>query len=165
MANAVIEWISSNFGSPPDAYLFIISVSVTTSILYFLAQVKLVDRQKIKLYNERIKRWQEKRRKAMKSGSKRLMMEVEKEAELITKMQSDVGKEQFKPFMVFFLPFLIIFWLIQAAYGNIILAKLPFSLPIVGAGLTAIWVYIFSNIIISSVLNTLLKLYDEIKKV
>jgi len=165
MFDDILRWINSNFGVPPAAYLFIISVSITTSILYFLAQVKLVDRQKIKLYNERIKKWQEKRKKAIKSGSKRLMMEVQKEAELITKMQGEVGKEQFKPFMIFFLPFLLVFWLIQAAYGNSVLAQLPFSLPLVGSRLTAIWIYIFTNVIISSLLNTLLKLYDEIKKI
>ena len=165
MASSVIDWIQNSFGSPPAAYFFIMTISITTSILYFIAQLKLVDRQKIKLYNERIKKWQEKRKKALKSGSKRLLMEVQKEADLITKMQSEVGKEQFKPFMVFFFPFLLIFWLIQAAYKGAILAKLPFSLPIVGAGLTAVWIYIFTNIIISSVLNTILKLYDEYKKV
>lgn len=161
----IVDFIRRNFGSPPNAYLFLVFISIITSVSYFLAQIFLVDRQKVKLYSERIRRWQEKRRKAMKTGSKRLLMEVQRESEIITKMQSEVAMEQFKPFLFLFIPFLLLFIIIQNAYGGKILVYLPYWLPIVGRGLNAVWVYIFLNFILSSIFNTVLKLYELRKEV
>jgi len=158
--NVLVNFVKDNFGQPPEAYLFLALVSILASMMYLLAQIFLVDRQKIKIYNERIKKWQEKRKKAMKTGSKRLMMEVQREMDTITKMQSEMAMEQFKPFFIFFIPFMLLFFIIQQAYGGTALVELPFWLPIVGSRLNAIWFYIFFNIIVSSILNTLLKIHD-----
>jgi uncharacterized membrane protein (DUF106 family) len=164
MIDGIIEFIKANYGSPPAAYYFLALVSIAASLLYFIAQMYLVDRQKIRIYSEKVKKWQEKRKKAMKTGSKRLMLEVQKESEVITKMQSEMAQEQFKPLLIFFVPFMLLFWFIGNIYGNSIIMLLPFPLPIVGGKITAIWFYILFNIIVSSFLNTTVKIIDSFKR-
>lgn len=164
MFEGLIEFIRINYGSPPLAYVFLAAISIAASLSYFLAQIYLVDRNKIRIYSERVKKWQDKRKKAMKTGSKRLMMEVQKESEIVTKMQSEMAQEQFKPLAIFFIPFLLLFWFIGWVYGNAAIMKLPFWLPYIGARVNALWFYILFNLIISSILNTLLKTYDAYRR-
>lgn len=164
MFEDLINFVRINYGSPPIAYLFLAFVSIAASLSYFLAQTYMVDRDKIRIYSERVKKWQDKRKKAMKTGSKRLMMEVQKEADIVTKMQSEMAQEQFKPFLIFFIPFLLLFWFIGAVYGNSAIMRLPFWLPFLGTKINAVWFYILFNLIISSILNTLLRTYDAYKK-
>lgn len=164
MFEDLIEMVRTSFGAPPEAYIFLAIVSISASTLYFVSQVFLVDRKKVMIYSRRIKEWQEKRKRAMKTKSKRLMMEVQKEMEVINKMQLEMSKEQFKPFMIFMVPFLLLFWFIQAVYGNSPLMQLPFPLPLVGGQVNAVWFYILFNLIVSSILNTFLKIYEAYKR-
>ena len=164
MFGDLVNIVRASFGSPPGAYWFLAIVSILASTLYFIAQVYLVDRRKVRIYSERIKKWQEKRKKAMKTKSKRLMMEVQKETEVITKMQGEMAKEQMKPFMIFIIPFLLLFSFINEVYGAEPIMQLPFTLPIVGATTSAVWFYILFNVIVSSILNTILKTYEAYKR-
>ncbi|MEX2688873.1 MAG: EMC3/TMCO1 family protein [Candidatus Njordarchaeia archaeon] len=162
----LIDFIKNNFGAPPNSTLFILGVSLVISVVYALAQVYLVDQHKIRVYNQKIKKWDEKRRKALATGNPRLLSEVQREKEIIERMKTEISSEQMRPLMFFFIPFFLVFLLLTNAYGTSPVAILPFRMPItwfggyIGnkTGLTAVWWYFFVNLTFSSYLNTILKL-------
>ncbi len=173
----IFSWIRSSFGTPPVSALFILFVSLMLAIIYFVVQVVVTDIDKLKRYNARIKKWQQKYKNAMKSGNPRLISEVQKEKEIIDKLRLEVASESFKPMMITFLLFFVVYYIIIGAYGLSTVLALPFKLPIewlgplyLGpsnyieykgefiSGISAFAWYILTSIVISSIINALLKL-------
>ena len=177
MINLVIDWIKNNYGTPPLSAIFILIVALVLAIIYSVAQLLLIDTNKARIYSARIKKWREKYKKAMKSGNPRLISEVQKEKEIIDRLQLDLTRETFKPMMVTFFLFFGIYYVIISTYGRATTLALPFLLPFswlgplyIGpqyyltyndswiSGISAFTWYILTSIVISSIINTLLKI-------
>lgn len=173
----IFSWIRTTFGTPPASALFILLVSLLLAIIYSLVQIVVTDIDKLRRYNARIKKWRIKYKNAIKSGNPRLISEVQKEKEIIDKLQLEVASETFKPMMITFLLFFIVYYIITGAYGLSTVLILPFKLPIewlgplyLGpanyvnydnislSGISAFTWYILTSIVISSIINTFLKL-------
>jgi len=173
----IFSWIRTTFGTPPISALFILSVSLLLAITYSIVQIIVTDINKLKRYNARIKKWRAKYKSAMKSGNPRLISEVQKEKEIIDKLQLEVASETFKPMMITSLLFFVVYYIIIGAYGLSTVLVLPFKLPIewlgplyLGpmnyiqykdvslSGISAFAWYILTSIVISSIINALLKL-------
>lgn len=172
MLNNVIDWIKTAYGQPPNAAIFILLVSAVLSLIYSAVQVVLVDRNKVRIYNARIKKWREKYKKAMRSGNPRLISEVEKEKDIINRLQLELSQETFKPMIATFLLFIVVYYFIMAVYDHMVVITLPFTMPVPWfgpqfyvqykgiwiSGINAFWWYIFSSILISSTINVILKI-------
>ncbi len=173
----IFAWIRTTFGTPPISALFIFFVSLLLAIVYSVVQVVVTDIDKLRRYNSRIKKWRTKYKNAMRSGNPRLISEVQKEKEIIDKLQLEVASETFKPMMITFLLFFIVYYIIIGAYGLSTVLALPFKLPVewlgplyLGpmnyteynginlSGISAFSWYVLTSIVVSSVINALLKL-------
>ncbi|MHA1616898.1 MAG: EMC3/TMCO1 family protein [Candidatus Njordarchaeales archaeon] len=162
----IIEWIRANFGTPPYAGLFIMIVSIFLAVIYALIQQLVIDFHKVRIYNERIKKWRAKYKRAMKTGNPRLLSEVNKEKEYIMKLQMELSSEQFKPLLISFLLFIIVFNIIMTAYGRNPVIQMPFRIPVNWFGpssdhytlMNAFWWYFISYLAVSALINAILKL-------
>ena len=147
-------------------------LSLALALIYTLAQLLLVDVNKVRIYTAKIKKWRDKYKKAMKSGNPRLISEVQKESEIINKLQLELSKETFKPMFASFLLFFIVFTIITSAYGNSVAVVLPFWSPFPWfgpqsyirynnqslSGLSAFWWYVLTSISFSAIINVILKI-------
>mgnify|MGYP000474583610 CR=1 FL=1 len=121
---------------------------------------------------EEARRLIQKYRKAIKSGNPRLLGEVQREMEIINRLQAELMKETFKPTIATSLLFLFVFWIIMSSYGSSAVLALPFWSPFVWfgpqhyveynseilSGISAFWWYVATSISISSVINVILKI-------
>ncbi len=172
MFEGFIEWIRSLFGAHPVMALFILGLSLTASLIYTIIQLILVDINKVKIYGERIRKWREKYRRAMRTGDPRLLSEVQRESDIINRLQLELSKETMKPMLASFLMFLVIFWIITASFDARVAVILPFKSPVTWfgpvnyteydgqylSGLSAFWWYVLTSISFSSLINICLKI-------
>lgn len=135
----------------PALSLTIIAVILTffITLIYKLT----TNQEKMKDMKEELKILQN-QMKEHKANPKK-MMEIQKQA-----MEKNLAymKHSFKPTLYTFLPLIIVFSWLRTTYGgdpNPIL----FKLPLLGWGLTWIWVYIIVSIIASTVIRKLFKIY------
>jgi uncharacterized membrane protein (DUF106 family) len=68
-----------------------------------------------------------------------------KKQQAMTKLQARASMEQFKVTGVTFVPFLIIWWILNAVFGHHVVAIAPWPLPIAGTQLNFVSWYFLSS--------------------
>jgi uncharacterized membrane protein (DUF106 family) len=117
------------FESIPSSTILIFLIAMVLSLITNLANRFLVDINKMKSISKEVKAWREEFDKARKSGDKQLMDKVMKKQKAIIKLQAKMMSDQMKVGFTFFIPFSIIYFLLNSFYGNTPVAFSPFVLP------------------------------------
>lgn len=114
--------------TPGSAY-FIIFFNILIAVLISLLTRTLMDIDKISRHQKEIKEHQQNKKKAMETADKKLWQKVQRREEYIKKIQSEMMVQQMKPMLVYFVPMIIIFFLMRSAFVNIPVAWMPFKFP------------------------------------
>ena len=77
---------------------------------------------------KKISEWNQRRKQAMETADKKLWLRVKRDEERIKKLQSSMMMKRLKPTLVTFVPFLIIFAILRAAFHGHYYAWLPFNI-------------------------------------
>ncbi|MHA1908460.1 MAG: EMC3/TMCO1 family protein [Candidatus Thorarchaeota archaeon] len=111
----------------PNSSVFILGVSVFLALISIWATNRFTDQEKMKEDMEQVKEWQAKFNEARKSGDPQMLQEVMDSQGQIMRLQSSMMTSRCKPMMIYYIPFLLVFSILAAAYGTSIVVILPFN--------------------------------------
>jgi uncharacterized membrane protein (DUF106 family) len=160
-------------GEPPGSAIVIFLITMAMSTFTAFVTRKLTDQAKLQRYRREISEWRKMMSEAQKTKDEKLTLEVNRRSKIIQRMNTEVGKQSFKPMLVFFVPFLLIWFLLNSFYGLRIVAVIPFNLgliPFVGSlagetvpgasasvfGLRLLGWYLFCNFSFGMMINRIL---------
>nr|MDO8098015.1 EMC3/TMCO1 family protein [Candidatus Njordarchaeota archaeon] len=121
---------------PPWSAIVVLLVTVGLSTFTALVTRKVTDQAKLQRYRKEISEWRKMMLQAQKTKDEKLTLEVNRRSKIIQRMNNEVSKQAFKPMAVFFIPFLLIWWILSSFYGARIVALIPYNLgliPFVGS--------------------------------
>ncbi len=114
--------------APPLSMLFIMVVSLSLAILSTYVTIKLTDIEEVSAKMELVKEYDAKLRQARRTMDPILLQEVMDSQQRIMRIQSEVAMARMKPSCLFYIPFLIIFWLLSSLFGASVVAVIPFNI-------------------------------------
>ncbi len=145
----------------PNSAVFIVIVSVSLAVISIVATKIFTDFEEMKADMEKVKAWQAKFQEARKTQDPRLLQEVMDSQSQIMGLQTKMMSARCKPMLIYYVPFLLVFAVLGAVYGNSVVAILPFNpqdaLPFLegymgtnvegaGFGMTYFWWYLLSSL-------------------
>ena len=126
-----IQYFASIF-SPlaefPWSVLTIIVVNLFLAFISIAATNRFTDMEKMKADMEEVKVWREKMNEARKSKNQELLEEVIADQGRIMRINSSMMSARMKPMCVYYIPFLLVFAIMGAMFGNSVVAVLPFNI-------------------------------------
>jgi len=141
-------------------------ISVGVAILSQAIQRLLGSKEAMKKHQDNMKSKQEKMKELMKKTDKQSQQELEKhQAEMLESMNA-MMKGSMKMMVVSMIVFIPILYLLRISYEGTIMVPHPYNIDIPFFGATAGWleIYIVFSLVASLVLNSLLGIYDKMKK-
>jgi|Deesub1362B_J571_1020462.scaffolds.fasta_scaffold03477_2 uncharacterized membrane protein (DUF106 family) len=130
---------------PPNSAIFILILTIALSVTISTINRMILDIEKLRRYEEKIRKWRQMYFKAKRTGDKKLLVKVERQSKYIQRLQSEVASERFKPMFIYLVPFMLLFWILNSVYKGITVVILPFELPRLGSQLTFFWWYLLCN--------------------
>jgi len=146
--NDIMAWfvtVLSPYNHVPLSTLFTIGVAIALGLASSTAAKLLVDYDMVKNSMREFQNWRKELDKAKKANDNQTMSKLMKKQQAMTKLQARASMEQFKVTGVTFVPFLIIWWILEAVFGHNVVAVAPWPLPIVGTQLNFIAWYFLSS--------------------
>ncbi len=112
----------------PGSTIFIMLVSIGLALVSIWATRKFTDMEKMEQDMEDIKVWQERLKEARQTMDPLLMQQVQEDQGRIMRLQGSMMTNRCKPMCVFYIPLIIIFYMMNTIYGNSIVAIIPFNI-------------------------------------
>jgi uncharacterized membrane protein (DUF106 family) len=113
--------------SLPLSAPFILGVSVSLALISIWATMRFTDVEKLKEDMEAVKQWREKFNTARKTMDPALLQEVSDEQSRIMRINASMMGARMKPMCIYYIPFVIIFAILNALYAAQPVAILPFN--------------------------------------
>jgi len=123
--------IFSPLASMPWSVLAIIGVNIFLALISIAATNRFTDMEKMKADMEEVKVWREKMNVARKTMDQALLDEVIADQGRIMRINSSMMSARMKPMCVYYIPFLVVFAIMGAMFGNSVVAVLPFNIQYV----------------------------------
>jgi uncharacterized membrane protein (DUF106 family) len=112
---------------PPISAVFILGISVLMTLASIWATKRFTDVEKLQQDTEEVKEWQRQFNEARKTMDPEALQRVMDGQSRIMKLQSSMMMARCKPQLIFWVPFLLVFALLGALYGDTIVAIVPFE--------------------------------------
>ena len=112
----------------PGSTIFIMLVAIALALISIWATQRFTDMEKMKADMGEINAWRERFNKARKTMDPAELQQVMDDQGRIMRLQSSMMGARMKPMCVYYIPFLIIFGILNTIYGNSIVAIIPFNL-------------------------------------
>ncbi|MGD9397952.1 MAG: EMC3/TMCO1 family protein [Candidatus Thorarchaeota archaeon] len=112
----------------PGSTIFILLVNIGLALISIWATQRFTDMEKMKADMEEINAWRERFNKARKSMDPLELQQVMDDQGRIMRLQSSMMSSRMKPMCVFYIPLIIVFAMLNALYGNSIVAIIPFNI-------------------------------------
>jgi uncharacterized membrane protein (DUF106 family) len=112
----------------PGSAIFIALVSITLALVSIWATRKFTDMDKMQADMAEVKEWQERFKKARESMDPVELQEVMDDQGRIMRLNTSMMTARMKPMCVYYIPFIIIFGILNAIFGNTVVAILPFNI-------------------------------------
>lgn len=159
--------------TPPIAAIFIVAVGALLTLVSMAVTRRVSDVEQLQQDMETVKQWQAKFNEARKSQDPQKLQEVVDSQSQIYSIQGRMMGARCKPMLIFYVPFLLVFAILAALYGNSIVVILPFnpqkllpflegfigsSVPGSGFGMTFFWWYLLANFGVSSLMRKFLNM-------
>ena len=111
---------------PPVSTVFIILVSIGLNIFSIWATARFTDVEKLRENMDVVKEWQKKFNEARKTMDPMLLEEVMAEQQRIMRINAEMMTSRCKPYLIFLVPFYLIFNVLGSMYTAIPVAIVPF---------------------------------------
>jgi uncharacterized membrane protein (DUF106 family) len=129
----------------PDSTLLTIGVATMMALISSTAAKLLVDYDMVRSTMKEVQAWQKELNAAKKARDEQTVAKLMKKSQAMMKQQSRASMEQMKVTAVTFVPFLIIWYLLNAVLGHTPVAYSPFPLPLMGTTLTFFYWYLLCS--------------------
>ncbi len=116
---------------PPGSTIIVLGVAILVTLTSSIVNRLLLPVAKIRRYSQEIRKWREAMQRARETGDEKLMLKVKRRQRLIERMQREQASLQFRPMLVYLIPFLVLFYYLNSFYG------FPFG-PVVSPTIVAI---------------------------
>jgi len=132
----VVAWVKGALtpyiGNPPQmpsSTLFTIGVATVMALISSTAAKLLVDYDMVRSTMKEVQSWQKELNAAKKAKDEQTVSKLMKKSQAMMKQQSRASMEQMKVTAVTFVPFLIVWYTLNAVLGPHPVAYAPFPLP------------------------------------
>ncbi|NWF97213.1 MAG: DUF106 domain-containing protein [Candidatus Thorarchaeota archaeon] len=112
---------------PPYSAVFVAFVSVLIALFSTWSTVRFTDMEQLRSDMAEVKAWQQKLGAARKTMDPVLLQEVMDGQSHIMTIQARMMSARMKPMCIFYIPFIIIFWMLSLLYQGTPVAILPFN--------------------------------------
>jgi uncharacterized membrane protein (DUF106 family) len=112
----------------PGSAVFITIVSIALALMSIWATRRFTDMDKMQADMAEIKTWQERFNKARKSMDPIELQQVMDDQGRIMRLNASMMSARMKPMCVYYIPFIIIFGILNTIYGNSVVAIIPFNI-------------------------------------
>ena len=122
-------------GEPPHipaSTLFTVGVAIFLGLMSSTAAKLLVDYDMVRNSMREFQAWRKQMDAAKKANDNQSVGKLMKKQQAMMKLQSRASMEQFKVTAVTFVPFLLLWYLLNAVVGGVPVAVAPFPLPLIG---------------------------------
>jgi len=133
------------YSSIPQSTFFTVGVAIALGLASSTAARLLVDYDMVKNTMKEVQAWRKEMDKAKKANDEQTLSKLMKKNKAMVKLQSKASMEQMKVTAVTFVPFLLLWYLLNAVFGRHVVAISPFPLPFLGTQLTFVWWYFLSS--------------------
>jgi uncharacterized membrane protein (DUF106 family) len=144
----LFAWVAAvirPYSSIPDSTLLTLGIAVALGLLSSTAAKLLVDYNMVRSTMKEVQAWRKEMDRAKKANDEQTLSKLMKKSQAMMKLQSRASMEQMKVTAVTFVPFLVIWYLVNNALGSHVVAVAPFALPIIGTKLTFFYWYFLSS--------------------
>ena len=144
----IIAWTTAAlapYSTIPHSTLFTLGVAIVLGLTSSTAAKLLVDYDMVKSTMRDFQAWRKEMDKARKANDNQTLSKLMKKHQAMTKLQARASMEQFKVTAVTFVPFLVLWYLLNAVFGHQIVAISPWPLPFVGTQLNFVSWYFLSS--------------------
>jgi uncharacterized membrane protein (DUF106 family) len=148
----IVAWVKAALtpiiGDPPripSSTLLTIGVAAVMALISSTAAKLLVDYDMVRSTMKEVQAWQKELNAAKKAKDEQTVSKLMKKSQAMMKQQSRASMEQMKVTAVTFVPFLIIWYLLNAVLGPHPVAYSPFPLPLMGTTLTFFYWYLLCS--------------------
>ncbi|MHA2118862.1 MAG: EMC3/TMCO1 family protein, partial [Candidatus Thorarchaeota archaeon] len=112
---------------PPFSAVFILFVSVALALIASWATMRFSDVEQMKANMEEVSEWRKKLDVARKTMDPLLLQEVQDQQSRIMRLNTQMMGSRCKPMCIYYIPFIIIFGILNALYAGAPVAFLPFN--------------------------------------
>ncbi|MGI0078597.1 MAG: EMC3/TMCO1 family protein [Nitrososphaerales archaeon] len=110
----------------------IVIMAIGVNLLYAVGRLKLTDMNKMRRYTSEMKAFRAEMSAATKEGNKQKMERLKKKQQQMSKMQAEMSMQQLKPSLLFMIPLLGVYYLMQSIVGaTSVLALSPINIPLI----------------------------------
>lgn len=133
------------YSQMPEATLFTVGMAIALGLASATAAKLLVDYDMVRNSMREFQQWNKELQQARKANETQTVSKLMKKQQAMTKLQARASMEQFKVTAVTFVPFLLLWYLLSAVFGQHVVAISPFPLPLAGSQLTFVSWYFLSS--------------------
>ncbi|OLS30158.1 MAG: hypothetical protein ThorAB25_11550 [Candidatus Thorarchaeota archaeon AB_25] len=112
----------------PGSAIFIALVSITLALVSIWATRRFTDMEKMQADMAEVKAWQDRFKQARASMDPIELQQVMDDQGRIMRLNTAMMSARMKPMCVYYIPFIIIFGILNAIFGNSVVAILPFNI-------------------------------------
>lgn len=112
----------------PGSAIFIALVSITLALVSIWATRRFTDMEKMQSDMAEVKAWQDRFKKARESMDQVELQEVMDDQGRIMRLNTAMMGARFKPMCVYYIPFIIVFGILNSIFGNSVVAIIPFNI-------------------------------------
>lgn len=144
----IVSWfvvVLTPYSRIPESTMFTVGVAILLGLLSSTAAKLLVDYDMIRKTTKEFQAWRKDLDKAKKTNDTQTLSKLMKKQQVMTKLQAKASMEQFKVTAVTFVPFLLLWYLLNAVFARQIVAISPWPLPLVGTDLNFVSWYFLSS--------------------
>jgi uncharacterized membrane protein (DUF106 family) len=128
---ALMAWFEI-FRTPPFSGVLITLVSLGVTLTSNLAMKRFTDVRRLKRYQVEIKQYQDMLKQAKKTQDEKLARKIRRRKAYIDRIQKEMLGARCKPLLMFFVPFMMIFYLLSGFFSvggtQQIVAVIPFNI-------------------------------------
>lgn len=109
--------------------LIIAGLSILLSFGVSILNRVTVDWKKVNASKARMKEWQNKLRKAQNEGKDKEIRKLKRQQSQLMSEQKTVMFSVLKPMLLYMIPFILFWWIMDGIFGGWVVAWVPFNLP------------------------------------
>ena len=130
----------------PNSTLFVIALSIALGLIMMVANLLLTDVKRLREHEREIRKYTSTLNDAKKRNDKTALRRLKREETRIHSMQSYVSKQRLKVTMVFMIPFMLIFSVLNSVFAEAgTVALIPFDFPFIGRNIPFVWWYMLCS--------------------
>lgn len=149
MFEEFIEWTKSFlslFLQMPNSAIFVFSVSLALNLSMMAAYRLMVDIDQLRENDMKVRKYMRELKEVEKKGDRRTLKKLKRMESRINKLQTLNAKQRSKVSLLFMVPLMVIYLVLNVVFSGSNVVKLPFALPFVGSDeLPFAWWYLICH--------------------